>query len=1086
MRRVTGWFLLLSSLVWFEAAPRTWAGGAVYSMPDGLPELEQRESWQQSLDDLAAAQAGAPPTWLVFGPVADPGRKQFEQRGSLEAERSDDWGALQTTLWARPQDEDGSSVDLGDILRRKSEGLVFVQTQVDWPVGGPALLWFESAARALVYVNNSLVEHLQPYKRIQESGRGVLYPIPVQMLQGRNTIKLKLARGDDRRGLLGFHLRLERNDLGFREQLLRRLCELYPLPSAGWRGAEAQLELARRYEEAGRTAEALAAYGKVSAESPDNEDYAAEVREARRRLAPDGARDATPPNASAIWQETEERFGVLLAAAETTAADALARDFAARFPFAADTGTALCLRGILRQDYAASLSCQPFFERALREFPQNETVRKYALRGVAYARNYRPEAPEVAVNHERQLAVDAVRRQLEGGNEADIVAAVHSVDLLMRTSGGSLLRVDDSQFTPRYVGLREYLRALLAHLAGEPLALYRQAMARGAEEHYREARSHGGTLDLEAMAWEHYLTPAAARALNHSGNLYLDNGAYAQAAAVFRMLLRDYGTARPSSTAGGAPAAPTAPDGGGPGTLLGGLSEPLIMAKLARALLLDGQITAAREMLSRLRAAQAKATLKLGGRTISAGEYAFNVESKIAWATLGAAREIAVLQTETFGGSMRRTGPAAYGPAPTPGGVAWSGALAKSAAAESAQRYWPEDSVRAHWQPYPAISGGRAVVSALESVNCFDLDSGQLLWRQAWNSSGSLWHDKFTGFPISCPTAASDRIHLRVLVGHESGVRCLRASDGKVLWSSEISPALKKTVWLSDPLIAYGLAIAVYLEEPAEAEGAGRGGVNVHGVAALDAETGDLRWKRPLARGVTGIRVSEDGNRSRDNKQYAMYRGSMQLGPPAADGGVIYSATGLGSLAALNAFTGEVLWLAGYPRMRSEDLKAGNSGASSFLPRMLKLNARGPCSPVVGEDVVVLMPKDAAGVIGFDRKSGQIRWSRELLDSRFLAGLCDGNAIAADNTVTAVSLATGKVAWEYSLGNRRLLAQPGYSGGMLYLPTVSNVQLLDARTGTALAAYAWDSKVGPLGNLVITGQRIVGVNGKYVAALGAK
>jgi outer membrane protein assembly factor BamB len=477
--------------------------------------------------------------------------------------------------------------------------------------------------------------------------------------------------------------------------------------------------------------------------------------------------------------------------------------------------------------------------------------------------------------------------------------------------------------------------------------------------------------------------------------------------------------------------------------------------------------------------------VRIAGRLTTAGEYVSSLDSRITWAALGANKDIVAAETETHAGNARRTGAAPLTPSPKPGALAWSAPLGRSASSEMAMHFWPEDNQYPHWQPFPVVAGGRVFNSTFEGIQCLDSASGQAVWKQNWISSGGLWADKFTGFPISCPTATAERVYLRVLAGAQSALRCYRAGDGKLLWSTEANAGLKKTVWLSDPLVAGGLAVAVFLEEfPQGDGGVARNGYNVHGVAAFDAESGDLRWKRALAAGVTGIRVCEEV-RGRDNRQYTAYRGSMQLGPPATDGSVIYAPTGLGSLAALNAFTGEVLWLAGYPRLRCDDLQNGTSGALPFVPRMLKINARGPCSPIVADDVIVLAPKDATGILAFDRKDGRIRWARDLDDSRFLVGLSDGNLIAADSSVSAISLGTGRTVWQFAL-EKRLLGQPGYSGGIVYSPTQGGVQLVDAHTGKALESVAWDKKIGALANLVVTGQRIVGVNAKYVAALSAK
>src|SRR5258706_9276472 len=89
----------------------------------------------------------------------------------------------------------------------------------------------------------------------------------------------------------------------------------------------------------------------------------------------------------------------------------------------------------------------------------------------------------------------------------------------------------------------------------------------------------------------------------------------------------------------------------------------------------------------------------------------------------------------------------------------------------------------------------------------------------------------------------------------------------------------------------------------------------IHGIAALDAETGRLRWKNTLASGSTGIKVGAA----------AYYQASNHLGPPAVDAGEIYIETGLASVAAINAFNGEARWVSSYPRMQLGELRRGQT-----------------------------------------------------------------------------------------------------------------------------------------------------------------
>ncbi len=153
--------------------------------------------------------------------------------------------------------------------------------------------------------------------------------------------------------------------------------------------------------------------------------------------------------------------------------------------------------------------------------------------------------------------------------------------------------------------------------------------------------------------------------------------------------------------------------------------------------------------------------------------------------------------------------------------------------------------------------------------------------------------------------------------------------------------------------------------------------------------------------------------------------------------------------------------------------------------RVLKMISRGAVSPIVTPDTVVIAPKDASGLIGFDRRTGAIRWQDELLDAPYLCGICGDRILMAGASVRAIQLDNGATAWEYPLTNESVYGQPGFSGEMLYLPTEDRLHVIDAKTGKLQAAYPWDPRVGPLGNLTITANAIVGVNTHYVAAISA-
>ena len=129
-----------------------------------------------------------------------------------------------------------------------------------------------------------------------------------------------------------------------------------------------------------------------------------------------------------------------------------------------------------------------------------------------------------------------------------------------------------------------------------------------------------------------------------------------------------------------------------------------------------------------------------------------------------------------------------------------------------------------------------------------------------------------TGSPSSVPLVDGEKIVIRAQ-SLASSLKCFDATTGTLKWSSDTQPSMKKFVWISDPSAAYGMIFAIYIEP---------GDFNVHGAAALDAETGRLRWKTELVSGATGIKIGA-----------SYYQASNHMGPPAIDAGELYVETGL-------------------------------------------------------------------------------------------------------------------------------------------------------------------------------------------------
>ena len=1028
-----------------------------------LEKMQKKEDWNQSLATLETT--GIPRGWLVLGPRSDKEFKLFARPKGLDPERTDDWTQLPldesskpfgANAWSRPADEEAGTtyVDMGQITGKDNQALGYARTEVIWPAAGPALIWFDDPGRAAVYVNGERV-----FNHDNEWRRGP-FCVPVKMKEGVNVVKVKSGQN---KGLWGFNFRLERNDSAWRIKLLERLMQLYPEEAASAHGAEARLEIARRLEsQSGQATEALAAYQKARELFPENEEIKITVEEGLRRIQAATASAATvlPPAKEAeaknkandalnkAWQNVEQKYNNLIRQGSVTIADNALRDFIARYPNSDYAGTALVYRACIRQDYGFAEECRPYFERAMYEYPQNQRVMEFASQGLSFAQNFRAPRRLFETSHEIQSSLEAARRQLAAGNAGDVEKAVRNLSEVVRSGSGTLVRMSDGKVYTRHTGALEFIRQILAVLPPDLLAVYVKSVNKTSTENYNAANEIHNALGLEAVAGQFHFTPAAVLALNKSGNLKLDQGAYAEAASAFARLLKETHLSQSPTLLADA-----------------GLSEAMIDAKLAHALLRADESAAAHDAAAALQRDHAGVALKVAGIQATGAEFAHRIDTTIG--ALKARLNPALSETPTVLGNLKRNGAPLSAHAPEPGNEAWTWPVQQSGCLETARNRMRGPF--AHLQSCPAAVDGTLFVTGVDTLQALEQKTGKVIWLQQWNAGELPWNNnQFTGYPLSCPSVAGGGVYLRVFEGKQSGLRCYASSDGVLRWSSVGSEKTKKMIWLSDPVVAYGQAIAVYLERNDDE-------TCIHGVAALDARSGELRWKRPLVSGNTGIRMGNEYIAS-----------TFHLGPPAADDGVIYTPTGLGSMAAVNAATGDVVWLSGYPAMQINEPNRGNSNITdSVQSRIQKLLARAPASPVIAGDVVILAPKDAPGLIAFSRQNGELRWRNEILDYRFLAGTCEGNLLVVDDSVKAIRTATGTTAWEYALPNQAY-GQPGYSGGVLYVPTKDSLCRIDARNGSALSSTPWIQRLGPIGGIIIADQRIIGMNERTIVAYGFK
>lgn len=352
---------------------------------------------------------------------------------------------------------------------------------------------------------------------------------------------------------------------------------------------------------------------------------------------------------------------------------------------------------------------------------------------------------------------------------------------------------------------------------------------------------------------------------------------------------------------------------------------------------------------------------------------------------------------------------------------------------------------------FPAVIGDQVVLADSTRLVAYNLGdrpvsdasaaAAQAEVKVAWdqplpNAFGGPTARPIMGTPRYTVTGYGDRIYARLgPPGSRIGpsyivaVRNNQEVDGKLLWrraSNDIELPRKPNApgapsryaaFEGSPL-ADARNVYVGLTEA--------GTMTACYLACLDAETGATRWVRFLGEATSlfdnmgGFPVADDiGNRL-----------------VTLSGGTLYYQTNLGALAAIEAETGAIRWIATYPQ---RDIRGG------AVTGMRDLNPA-----IVHDGLVLIAPDDASEVLAFRAASGTLEWkSPALPEITHLLGVSGGRLIATGNRVWSLDVKTGKVLTYWPEGGAGF---PGYGRGVLagdaiYWPTKDTIHVLDLATG---------------------------------------
>jgi len=357
---------------------------------------------------------------------------------------------------------------------------------------------------------------------------------------------------------------------------------------------------------------------------------------------------------------------------------------------------------------------------------------------------------------------------------------------------------------------------------------------------------------------------------------------------------------------------------------------------------------------------------------------------------------------------------------------------------------------------HPLVLRDWVLVSGREEVRAYDLHEGpkkgdEPLWtfrlRDLLGQPPAVARQA-SGSPHYTMTADRGRLYIRMGAPEttvslrrggqpDSFLVCLDlTAEAKEIW--RIQPDEMDLAFEGSPVVADG---KVYV-------GVTRGGAMTHAfVACYDAATGAKLWRQLICEASSPGMFSQGG--------------SITHNLVTVGAGLVFYNSNLGAIAALDARTGRVRWIATYPRdSREEMAQQARSGSTRDLA---------PC--VYHDGVVLAMPSDGSGVYAFDAISGDLRWRvPDAAKLTHMLGVAHGNLICTGNQVVAIEVATGRRVWQWSDGSGMTgFGRGTLAGDFVYFPTKTHVYVLDQRSGVLAKPKVplQDSHGQPPGNLII-------------------
>jgi outer membrane protein assembly factor BamB/tetratricopeptide (TPR) repeat protein len=290
-----------------------------------------------------------------------------------------------------------------------------------------------------------------------------------------------------------------------------------------------------------------------------------------------------------------------------------------------------------------------------------------------------------------------------------------------------------------------------------------------------------------------------------------------------------------------------------------------------------------------------------------------------------------------------------------------------------------------------------------------------------------------TAHPERRPSISGDRI-----VGldlNREGLLVLRVSPGEPAWSFDGTP------------VSDGRRLFVAMRRSGSAPNAY--------VACFDTTTSQRLWRSNI--GSADTPAGSLGDEITHNLLTLV-------------GDRLYFNTNIGLVAALDVASGEICWLAKYPRLTGKPFAPGNA---------MPLHFDRDASPAVYHDgLVIVAPADTPDILAFDAHTGKTVWTNNnLADGLQLLGVVSQKLVVSGNRLALVDVHTGTTEWiwpESTTSGIRGMGRGVIAGNEIFWPTRTEIYAFDPISGTRTRSPISLSLVSDCGaNLAAAGGRLI-------------